>query len=90
MIYRPLYVDKIMAYTDTPFVKILTGVRRCGKSTILKMIMEKLREERNISENQIVSYRFDSMEYDNMTAKEMYTELKGRLCQGKKTYLFIR
>ena len=79
MIYRPLYVDKIMAYTDTPFVKILTGVRRCGKSTILKMIMEKLREERNISENQIVSYRFDSMEYDDMTAKEMYTELKGRV-----------
>ena len=89
MIYRPLYVDKIMAYTDTPFVKILTGVRRCGKSTILKMIMEKLREERNISENQIVSYRFDSMEYDDMTAKEMYTELKGRLCQEKKTYFFL-
>jgi len=44
MIYRPMYVDKIMAYTDTPFVKILTGVRRCGKSTILKMIMEKLKE----------------------------------------------
>ena len=38
MIYRPLYVEKIMAYVDTPFVKILTGVRRCGKSTILKMI----------------------------------------------------
>lgn len=36
MIYRPLYVDKIMGYVDTPFVKILTGVRRCGKSTILK------------------------------------------------------
>ena len=35
MIDRPLYVDKIMAYTDTPFVKILTGIRRCGKSTIL-------------------------------------------------------
>ena len=44
MIYRPIYVDKIMAFADTPFVKILTGVRRCGKSTILKMIMEKLRE----------------------------------------------
>lgn len=39
MIERPLYVDKIMAYVDTPFVKILTGVRRCGKSTILKMII---------------------------------------------------
>ncbi len=42
MFYRPLYVDRIMAYADTPFMKILTGVRRCRKSTILKMIMEKL------------------------------------------------
>ena len=45
MIDRSTYVDKIMAYTDTPFVKVLTGVRRCGKSTILKMIMKKLQEE---------------------------------------------
>lgn len=89
MIYRPLYVDKIMAYTDTPFVKILTGVRRCGKSTILKMIIEKLQKERNIPEDQIVSYRFDSMEYEDMAAKEMYAELKGRLYQGKKTYFFL-
>ena len=89
MIYRPLYVDKIMAYTDTPFVKILTGVRRCGKSTILKMIMEKLQKERKIPEDQILSYRFDSMEYEDMTAKEMYAELKGRLYQGKKTYFFL-
>lgn len=89
MIDRPLYVDKIMAYVDTPFVKILTGVRRCGKSTILKMIMEKLREERGVSEEQIVSYRFDSMEYEDMTAKEMYQELKSRLCLDKKTHLFL-
>lgn len=89
MIDRPLYVDKIMAYVDTPFVKILTGVRRCGKSTILKMIMEKLRNERGIPEEQIVSYRFDSMEYEDMTAKEMYRELKSRLCSDGKTYLFL-
>ena len=89
MINRPLYVDKIMAYVDTPFVKILTGVRRCGKSTILKMIMEKLRNERGIPEEQIVSYRFDSMEYEDMTAKEMYRELKSRLCSDGKTYLFL-
>lgn len=89
MIYRPAYVDRIMAYTDTPFVKILTGVRRCGKSTILKMIMEKLRTEKEIEEEQIVSYRFDSMEYDDMTAKQMYDELKKKLCIGKKTYFFL-
>lgn len=88
MIYRPMYVDKIMAYTDTPFVKILTGIRRCGKSTILKMIMDKLRE-RGIPESCIVSYRFDSMEYDGMTAKEIYTELKTRLTENHKTYFFL-
>lgn len=89
MIYRPLYVDKIMAYVDTPFVKILTGVRRCGKSTILKMIMEILHQERGIPEEQIVSYRFDSMEYEDMTAKQMYQELKSRLCPNGKTYFFL-
>ena len=89
MIYRPLYVDKIMAYADTPFVKILTGVRRCGKSTILKMIMEKLHKERGIPMEQIVSYRFDSMEYDDMTAKQMYQELKSGLCPDGKTYFFL-
>ena len=89
MIYRPMYVDKIMGYVDTPFVKILTGVRRCGKSTILKMIMEKLQTEKNVKASQIASYRFDSMEYEDMTSKQMYTELKGRLLDGKKTYFFL-
>lgn len=88
MIYRPIYVEKILAYTDTPFVKILTGVRRCGKTTILKMIMENLRE-RGIPEDRIVSYRFDSMEYEDMTAKQMYTELKSRICPNGKTYFFL-
>lgn len=88
MIDRPLYVDKIMAYTDTPFVKILTGIRRCGKSTILKMIMERLRE-RGISDACIVSYRFDSMEYDGMTAQQMYLELKSRVSETGKTYFFL-
>lgn len=89
MIYRPVYVDKIMAYVDTPFVKIITGIRRCGKSTILKMIMEKLQSEKGISKEQIVSYRFDSMEYEDMTAKQMYTELKSRLYENGKTYFFL-
>lgn len=89
MIDRPLYVDKIMAYVDTPFVKILTGVRRCGKSTILKMIMERLKTERNIPEDRIISCRFDSMEYEDMTAKQIYTLLKNQLSPTEKTYLFL-
>ena len=89
MIYRPLYVEKIMAYTNTPFVKILTGVRRCGKSTILKMIMEKLQNEHGVPAERILSYRFDSMEYEDMTAKQIYTEIKSRLSDSATTYLFL-
>ncbi|HCT90231.1 MAG TPA: ATPase, partial [Lachnospiraceae bacterium] len=89
MIYRPMYADKIMAYADTPFVKILTGVRRCGKSTMLKMIMEKLKKERHVPADRIISCRFDSMEYEDMTAKQIYTQLKEQLSPGGKTYLFL-
>ena len=89
MIYRPLYMDRIMPYVDTPFVKILTGVRRCGKSTILKMIMERLKTERNIPAERIISCRYDSMEYEDMTAKQMYAQLKGQLSPDGKTYLFL-
>lgn len=89
MIERPLYLDKIMPFVDTPFVKILTGVRRCGKSTILKMIIKKLREEKHVDDEQILNYRFDSMEYGDMTTKELYLELKSKILQSKKTYLFL-
>jgi predicted AAA+ superfamily ATPase len=78
-----------MAYTDTPFVKILTGVRRCGKSTILKMIMERLKTERHIPDERIISCRYDSMEYVDLTAKDMYDQLKSRLSTEGKTYLFL-
>ena len=88
MIYRPKYVKRIMAYVDLPFVKILTGVRRCGKSTILKMIIEKLKTERNIREQRILSYRFDSMLYEDMTAKEMYNDIVSKLSDSR-TYIFL-
>lgn len=84
MIERPLYLDKIMPFVDTPFVKILTGVRRCGKSTILKMIIKKLKEEKQVDDEQILSYRFDSMEYEDMTTKELYLEIKSKILQSKK------
>ena len=89
MINRPLYVDKIMAYTDTPFVKVLTGVRRCGKSTVLKMIMEKLQKEHGIPSERIVSMRFDSMDYEDMTAKDMFKAVKEKLVPTGRTYLFL-
>lgn len=89
MFDRPVYVDRIMAFVDAPFIKILTGVRRCGKSTILKLIMKRLVEERGIAPDQIVSFRFDSMEYDGYSAREIYALLKGALAPQRRTYLFL-
>lgn len=89
MIERPLYLDKIMPFVDTPFVKILTGVRRCGKSTILKIIIKKIKEEKNVDDEQILNYCFNSMEYEDMTTKELYLELNSKIIQSKKTYLFL-
>ena len=89
MINRPLYVDRIIAYVDTPFVKILTGVRRCGKSTILKLIMEKLEKERGVSAERIISMRFDSMEYEDMSAKDIYAAMKEKILPKGKTYFFL-
>ena len=78
-----------MTYVDTPFVKVLTGIRRSGKSTIMKMIMDKLENERHIPKENIISMRFDSMEYEDMTAKQMFEKIKAGLCDQGRTYLFL-
>lgn len=89
MIPRPHYIKKIVPYIDTPFVKVLSGVRRSGKSTILKMIMNELKS-RDIKEEQIISYNFDSMQHEDIkTARLLYNEIKKRLAQNGKTYLFF-
>lgn len=89
MIYRPIYIEKILPFVDVPFVKILTGVRRCGKSTILLMLMEELKKK-GIRKEQILYYNFDSMQYDEIkTAKHVYKEIKEHLYSEGKTYLFL-
>lgn len=89
MIYRSIYMDKILPFVDTPFVKILTGVRRCGKSTILLLIQEELKN-RNVQDEQILSYNFDSLKYENInTASKLYKEIETHLYKNGKTYLFL-
>ncbi len=88
MIDRPDYVKKIMVYLDTPFVKILTGVRRCGKSTIMKMLMEEVRKK-GVSDDRIIHFAFDSLEYEGLTAKELFSDLKEKVQGEERTYLFL-
>lgn len=87
MIPRSTYIAKILPYVDAPFVKVLTGVRRCGKSTIMRMIMDELR---SCGKKPIVHYRFDSMENDGITdAKTLYTVIKKQLPKTGKLYVFF-
>lgn len=88
MIERPDYVEKILAYKDAPFIKILTGVRRSGKSTIMKMLMREIQKS-GIPKEDILSFRLDSLEYDGMSAKEMFDTIRKRLNPHGRTYLFL-
>jgi len=89
VIFRKTYMDKIIPFIDTPFVKVLTGVRRCGKSTVMEMIKEEL-ENRGILKEQIISYRFVSLEYEDLnTAGKLYKEVKQRLYPDGRSYIFL-
>lgn len=89
MFFRPTYVDKILAYKDAPLAKVLTGVRRCGKSTILKMVIERLKEL-GVPSAHILSYSFDSLDCEAIrNAKKLFDEVKPHLSKDCKTYLFF-
>ena len=89
MILRPQYIEKVMPYVDTPFVKVFSGVRRSGKSTILKMVEAHLRV-RGVADDRILVYSFDSFANEKLkTAERLYEEVKGMLQKEGKTYLFF-
>ncbi len=89
MIIRPDYINAIAPYIDTPLVKILAGVRRCGKSTILAMLREELKS-RGISAENIIARKYNEMEIDDgFSAKDMYDELKSAIAGKGRCYLFL-
>lgn len=88
MLIRQSYIDQITPFIDMPFVKILTGVRRCGKSTIMLMLMDELKK-RGISENNIVRFNFDTLEWQNVEAKQVFEIIKAKLVSNERTYLFL-
>ena len=86
---RKKYINKIMLYTDMPFIKIITGMQRCGKTTILHMIQDRLQIERGIPEAQCVYYRFDTMAYKEISSAYLEECLKQHIIPNKRTYFFL-
>lgn len=89
MVIRPDYINVISPYIDAPLVKILSGVRRCGKSTILAMMRDEL-ANRGVADHQIVCRNYASAEYgDGFSAQEMYQDLKDSMEGKGRYYLFL-
>ncbi|MDY6290481.1 MAG: ATP-binding protein [Succiniclasticum sp.] len=88
MILRPDYIRAISPFIDTHLVKILSGVRRCGKSTILSMV-EQLLLERGSGQENIIRRNYSDIAYDDFTAKDMSEDLKKALAGSGKCYLLL-
>ena len=89
MIYRPDYINAITPFIDKPLVKILAGVRRCGKSTIFEMLKEEL-INRGVPEGNVVQKRYTEMDIpENISAKDMYDELLNAIAGKGRCYLLL-
>ena len=89
MIVRPHYLDLLKTYRDVPLVKILAGIRRCGKSTILDMLQDDLIKS-GVPADHIISMRYTSEDFDDgMTDKDMYNGIKEKMTDGERYYLLL-
>lgn len=89
MIIRAQYLNSLKTYRDVPLVKILSGIRRCGKSTILDMLREDLLQN-GIAADHIISMRYTWEEFDDgMTDKDMYNGIKNQMTDDGRYYLLL-
>ena len=85
---RDLYLNRIIAFQDTEMIKVMTGIRRCGKSSLMKLMAEHLRDT-GVTDDQIIEMNFESMGIPDMDARGFYEYVKARICPDKRTYLFF-
>ncbi|MBR3975993.1 MAG: ATP-binding protein [Clostridia bacterium] len=85
---RDLYLNKLIAFQDTEPVKVITGIRRCGKSSLLKLMVEHLLET-NILPEQIIEMNFESFEFKKMSAEDLYNYVKKRILPEGRMYMFF-
>lgn len=85
---RDIYLKKLIAFQDTEPVKVITGIRRCGKSSLLKLMAEHLKEN-GILPEQIIEMNFESFDFKNMSSDDVYNYVKERIIPDKRMYLFF-
>lgn len=85
---RDLYLNKIIAFQDTEPVKVVTGIRRCGKSSLLKLMISHLKNS-GISSKQIIEMNFESHAFQKINSDELYEYVKRQIIPNKRMYLFF-
>lgn len=85
---RDLYLNKLIKFKDMEAVKIITGIRRCGKSSLLKLMVEYLKTH-GVEDEQIVEINFESYDFRTMGKDEFYHYVKEKSLHGKRLYLFF-
>ena len=85
---RDLYLNRLIAFQDIEPVKVVTGIRRCGKSSLLNLMVNHLISEGILNE-QIIKMNFESYEFRNMTSDDLYAYVKSRVIPGNRVYLFF-
>lgn len=89
MVERKEYLQKLWSWKDEQVIKVVTGIRRCGKSTLLKQYQNKLKSV-GVTEEQIISINFEELENEPLLDyKSLYQYIKERLCEDKMTYIFL-
>lgn len=88
-IARDMYLDVLKNFKDQQIIKVVTGIRRCGKSTLLEIFIDYLKDN-GVSDDQIISINFEDSDYEELLdRKKLYDYIKEKLVKGKKTYVFL-
>lgn len=85
---RPNYLNKLIGFKDTEPVKVITGIRRCGKSSLLKLMIEHLKQN-GVLPSQILYVNFESFEFVEFNSTKLYNYVKERIVANKRMYLFF-
>lgn len=88
-IERTEFLNKLKTYKDKQVIKVITGIRRCGKSTLMKMFMNYLLEN-GVDKNQIIFLNFEDFDnYELLNPQNLHSYIKKRLVSEKMTYVFL-
>ncbi|MBD5101439.1 MAG: ATP-binding protein [Subdoligranulum sp.] len=85
---RDLYLNRMIAFQDTEMIKVITGIRRCGKSSLMKLMAQHLREN-GVTQQQILEMNFESMRFPDLDARGLYEYVEARILPNQRMYLFF-